>query len=404
MVTTTTPSVAEAPLGGPVPGPAEDDGARTGSLRPGMRLHSVDGLRFLAALGVVLYHFMVRWSTVWGEHPGDRFPTSGRVMIYFALAPELFFVVSGFVILWTAWGRTVPQVVASRLARVYPAYWAALAMTSLLLLVIWPQGKRISLGEVAVNVTLMQEAFGVRNVDGVYWTLWTELRFYLLIAVFTAIGFTRRRVIAFAALWPPIALAVHALGWGFGSTLLISRYAPFFAGGMLLYLIFRDGHSRLLWSLVGLNVGLALYTTVPAQLATLREVTAFEPNGVVLGVLVVGLFAAVAATALTRLRNLGWPFLAVLGALTYPLYLIHQFWGWWVIHMLSPALPTALTLAAAVAVSVALACVIHFGVEKRYSPRARRWIERVLAGRPRARQTLKASAARPPAPAAANRP
>ena len=159
--------------------PARIDGEVAAARVHAPRLYSIDGLRFLAAIGVVLYHFMVRWSAVWGEHPGDRFPSSGQALLYFALAPELFFVVSGFVILWTAWGRSVPQVVASRLARVYPAYWAALAMTSVLLLVIWPEGKRISLGEVAVNVTLLQEAFGVRNVDGVYWTLWTELRFYL---------------------------------------------------------------------------------------------------------------------------------------------------------------------------------------------------------------------------------
>ena len=317
MVTTTV---------GRSPAPTRGDGGSTAASANPPRLHSIDALRFLAAAGVVVYHFIVRWTNVWGKDPGDRFADAGPVIMYFALAPELFFVVSGFVILWTAWGRSVPQVVASRLARVYPAYWAALALTSVLLLVIWPQGKRISLAEVAVNVTLLQEAFGLRNVDGVYWTLWTELRFYLLIAVFAAIGFTRRRVILFAAAWPPVALVVDALGWGLGSTLLISRYAPFFAGGMLLYLIYRDGHGRLLWALVGLNAALALYTTVPAQLATLRRVTAFEPNAVVLGVLVVGLFAAVAATAMTRLRDVQWPFLAVLGALTYPLYLIHQFW------------------------------------------------------------------------------
>ena len=277
------------------------------------RLYSVDALRFVAAVGVVVYHFVVRWSTVWGEDPGTRFADAGPVIMYFALAPELFFVVSGFVILRTAWGRSVPQLVASRLARLYPAYWAALALTSFLLLVVWPEGKRVSLGEVAVNLTLAQEAFGVRNIDGVYWTLWTELRFYLLIAIFVAVGITRRRVIALAATWPPVALLVEALGWGAGSTLLISRYAPFFAGGMVLYLIYRDGHHRLLWALVAGNVGMALYTTVPALTATLRNVTAFEPNSLLLGVVVVGLFAAVAVAALTRLRAMSWRFLAVLG-------------------------------------------------------------------------------------------
>ncbi|HMO10961.1 MAG TPA: acyltransferase family protein [Actinotalea sp.] len=164
------------------------------------RLRPLDGLRFLAAAGVVLYHFTAR-APQWGEPAGERFPVVGEVSVYFSLAPQLFFVISGFVILWSAWGRSVPQVVASRVARLYPAYWAALALTAVLLLVVWP-GWRITPGQVAVNATLLQSAVGVSHVDGVYWTLWAELRYYLLVVALVAVGLTRRRVLAFAALWP----------------------------------------------------------------------------------------------------------------------------------------------------------------------------------------------------------
>lgn len=345
---------------------------------PGGRLHSVDGVRFLAALGVVVYHYTALWSTVWGEDPGDRFPTVGPAVMYLSVAPELFFVVSGFVVLWTAWGRSVPQIVASRLARLYPAYWAALAATSVLLLVIWPAGKRITLGEVAVNATLLQEALGVRNVDGVYWTLYAELRFYLLVAVFAAVGITRRRVVAVAALWPVAAVVVERLGWDGVAELLISRYAPFFAAGMLLFLVYRDGHTRPLWALIGVNTVLAVATNLPVKAHELRTATAFEPVTWLLAGALVACVAAVALVALTPVRRLSWRHLATLGAITYPLYLVHQFWGWWVIAHLSPYVPTPVALLAAVALALVLALAIHRLVEVRVNGRARRQLEASL--------------------------
>lgn len=367
----TTPGVVPARPAVRRPAPADDV--------PGGRLHAIDGLRFVAALGVVVYHYTALWSTVWGEAPGDRFPTLGPTVVYLSVAPELFFVVSGFVICWTAWGRTVPQVVASRLARLYPAYWAALAATSVLLLVVWPSGKQVSLAEVAVNATLLQEAFGVRNVDGVYWTLYTELRFYLLVAVLVAVGITRRRVVVAAATWPVVALAVQRAGWELGSELLISRYAPFFAAGMLLFLVYRDGHSRLLWALIGVHTALAVTTNLPVKARELATATAFEPTTWVLGVALASCIGGVALTTLTPLRRLRWAFLASLGAITYPLYLVHQFWGWWLIERISGRVPTPVALLAAVAFALLLAVAIHRLVEARVNGPARRGLEALLA-------------------------
>ena len=345
------------------------------------RLRALDGLRFLAAVGVVLYHYTARWHRAWDEPPGDRFPVLGQVTSYFALAPELFFVISGFVILWTAWGRSVPAVIASRLARIFPAYWAALALTSVLLLAVWRGSKQITWQEVAVNVTLLQEPLGVRHVDGVYWTLWTELRFYLLIVILVAIGLTRRRVLVFAGTWPVVGLLSDALGWGVLSAVLVSQYAPLFAGGMLLYLIHRDGHARLPWALIGVNVVVALAQVVPAQMRSLTRNTAFEPSPVLLGVVVVACFATVAVLALTRLQHLDWAPMTALGALTYPLYLVHEFWGWWVIHLVQARVPTPVALGAAMGFSLALAWLVHHGVEKRLNPLMRRGIQRTLESR-----------------------
>jgi peptidoglycan/LPS O-acetylase OafA/YrhL len=385
-----------------VPTQAAPAAAAPSTGRPRRRLHSLDGLRFLAAVGVMLYHFTAMWSTSWDTSPGEIFPGLGGAMIYLTLAPELFFVVSGFVILWTAWGRSVPAVVASRLARLYPPYWAALLLTSVLLLVIWPAGKDVSLGEALVNTTLLQEALGVRHVDGVYWTLWAELRFYALITVLVAVGLTRRRVVVVAALWPPVALVAERLGWETASMLLISRYAPYFAGGMLLFLIFCDGHRRGLWALVSGNVLLALHTTVDVTVSTIAEVTVFEADPRLVATAVVATFGGVALLTMSPLSRISWGVLPGLGAITYGVYLVHQFWGLWVIHLLHEHLPPYVTLVAAVTVSLALAVLVHHAVEKPLNAPVRRGLERVLtrAGRHRTSRRVSTSAQQPGPPRA----
>ena len=123
---------------------------------------------------------------------------------YGYLGVNMFFVISGFVILMTAWGRTVERFTISRVTRLFPAYWASVALTAVLLLVLWPQGKRVEPWHVFTNLTMLQSAYHVPHVDGVYWTLWAELRFYLLIGLFALVGITRRRIIAACALWPTI--------------------------------------------------------------------------------------------------------------------------------------------------------------------------------------------------------
>jgi peptidoglycan/LPS O-acetylase OafA/YrhL len=342
------------------------------------RLRTLDLLRFAGAIGVLLYHFTSRWSTVWGRQPGDVFPVLGHVSTYFALAPEMFFVLSGFVILWTAWGRSVPQVLASRLARVFPTYWAALALTSVLLLVVWPEGKRISPGEVAVNATLLQEPLGVRHVDGVYWTLWAELRFYLLVAVLVGIGLTRRRVLAFAAAWPVAAEVAQRAGWEQAREVLVAPYAPFFAGGMALFLVWRHGHSWRAWGVVALCAALGVQGAGWATVATLDQVTVFRVSPVLVVLATLACFGLVAAATLTPLARLDRPWMSRLGELTYPVYLVHLFWGWWVISLLAPVLSPGLTLAVALAVVLALALLVLHGVERRAHGPVRRALERHL--------------------------
>lgn len=179
---------------------------------PGGRLAALDGIRVLAALGVLFYHYFALESA-WGKAPAEVFPHAHRLAVYGWLGVEIFFLVSGFVICMSAWGRTVGDFAVSRISRLFPAYWAAVAFTSLVLYAS-PEVRAVSgFSDVMVNLSMLQGGVGVPNIDDAYWTLFVELKFYVLFAIVVMRGVTYRNCVLFcaawtlAASWPPARTA-----------------------------------------------------------------------------------------------------------------------------------------------------------------------------------------------------
>ncbi|MEL7976902.1 acyltransferase [Isoptericola sp. F-RaC21] len=347
--------------------PAE--GTAAARVRPRPRLRGLDGLRFLAAAAVLGFHYTGIGIPQWGAPPHDVFPLLNQVTRYGFLGVQLFFVISGFVIMMTAYGRTITGFAASRVARLYPAYWAAVALTVVLQLA-WDGGRNPTLLDSLVNLTMLQEAWDVPNVQGAFWTLWFEMKFYLLIGVFILVGITRRRVIAFAVLWPLVAELARATDSGLLSSLLIPSYAPYFAVGMLLFLVYRDGGDLAVW------LGVALTTVLAMRQAYHYAGTAAEHVGAdvspaVCAAAVAALVALVWALSAGPLRHVDWRVLSTLGALTYPLYLVHGQFGFAVIDLLHDDLSRWVVLALATALSVAIAAMLHYLVENRVHDRLR---------------------------------
>jgi len=79
------------------------------------RLASLDLLRLVAALAVVLFHYLFR-----GGITGDldvEYAAAAPFAIYGYLGVSLFFLISGFVIAWSAEGRTWQEFAVARFAR-----------------------------------------------------------------------------------------------------------------------------------------------------------------------------------------------------------------------------------------------------------------------------------------------
>ncbi|GAA1430768.1 acyltransferase [Microlunatus lacustris] len=341
------------------------------------RLAALDGLRFVAAGAVMLFHYTAAEKLLWGNPSRLEFPTMNLLTRYGYLGVQLFFVISGFVILMTAYGRRVQDFVASRVSRLFPAYWVAVVGT-FLLQSFWHGDRESTALQALVNLTMLQGALGVPGVQGAFWTLWVELKFYLLIGLFVVVGMTRQRVIAFALLWPLLAKIADATDSAVLVSLLMPSHAPYFAAGMLMYVAHRHGHNLLVWLGIGVNYVLCVLQAVKYARDRSPEITGTEMSGVVVAALVTAMFAAVLLCSNGWLSRIEWRWLTAVGALTYPVYLVHGQLGFFVIDVLHAGRNSYLVLAAAMVASFAVAWLIHTGVEKPFARPLRVAINRSL--------------------------
>ena len=143
---------------------------------PNTRVFELDVLRFSAAVAVVLYHLTYR--KIGSQHLFEQIDTVTR---FGYLGVNLFFMISGFVILWSAVGRTPAQFAISRFSRLYPIFWVAISIT---LYALWVfQGQALDLYRIFANMTMVAGYLNKEYIDGVYWTLQVELKFYVLVFI-----------------------------------------------------------------------------------------------------------------------------------------------------------------------------------------------------------------------------
>ncbi|MEU6758189.1 acyltransferase [Streptomyces sp. NPDC046685] len=370
---------------------------------PGARLAVLDGVRVLAALAVLFYHYVVL-ASAWGEPPEALFPNAHRFAVYGWLGVEIFFLVSGFVICMSAWGRTVGDFAVSRLSRLFPAYWAGVAFTSLVLFA-WPEVRRVtSLSDVVVNLSMLQGGIGVPHMDDAYWTLFVELKFYVLFAVVVMRGVTYRNCVLFCGLWTLAGVVAPGVDNGVLSFFAVPSSSPYFIAGIAFYLMRRFGPNAVLCGVAGTQFLLAQHHVHARMIASLGRGAAGQTPAWPAHVIIALGFLLMAAIALGALDGVRWRWLPHVGAITYPLYLIHMMAGLTVIHHFRARVAPVPLVIGVTAAMVTLAWIIHRFVERPLGRALRaglrRGVEDVRAQSPRRRPSLALLPAQPSASAA----
>jgi len=360
------------------------------------RLYEIDLLRITAALAVVFYHYT--FSGYAGHLTSIAFPALSTVTRYGYLGVDMFFTISGFVVLLSAWGRRPHEFVTSRIVRLYPAYWAAVTITAIVAITLSRGLFKVTPTQYAANLTMINSLPHIANVDVVYWTLWAEIRFYLLVFVLAWIGITRRRVITAAWLWlaATAVIEAHVLPASVAGPLDVlvqSQWSHYFIAGMALCLIYRTGFSWPLGAVVTIAYGNAVYQAINfGHLVSHRYHQALHPQ--VIAAVITAIFIVATLIALRVTRRFGRPWFALAGALTYPLYLVHAYNGFVLFNLFGGTVNRWVLLVAMVTGMCGAAYAIHRLVEVRLAPRLKRALIRLAA----------AGLARPPATGSVSHP
>lgn len=334
--------------------------------RPAQRILEIDLLRFVAAVAVVIFHWAFR------GHAADgltrmNYPGLEPAARYGYLGVELFFVISGFVILMSARSGSLRDFAVSRVVRLYPAFWFCCTLTFLVM--VWFDPRAVpepSVSQYLVNLTMFSGFLGVPSIDGAYWSLFVEMRFYLMVALVLALGWMPH-VERLLWIWLVIVVLQRVVRTGPLWLVFNAEHAQLFIAGAVLYLVHESGWTR---SRVALLLG-AVALVLRQGMLNIRDLTrhyGVEFSPVVVACVLIAIVGAMSLAATGRLAFIRTRWWLPLGAITYPLYLLHQNLGYIAFDRWIDAASRHALFWSAFLTALALAYSTH------------RWVEKPIAG------------------------
>jgi len=213
------------------------------------RVETIDVFRGIAILLVVMFHFTARLpASALNITEGAPIPVFfGWVGVYF------FFTISGYCISMTLErSATVGVFLARRFSRIYPAFFAAVLLLFVFGLVAHvpsvPEAKfhvvAPNLADIAMNLLFIGEIG--EWIDGAFWSIAVEVKFYLLVAILAGVFTDPVRFTRVFSILALVMAPIWAVSTLFSTAdsgpitpqsllkfLTIAPYLPFFAIGIL---------------------------------------------------------------------------------------------------------------------------------------------------------------------------
>ena len=341
------------------------------------RISEIDLLRFLAAVAVMFMHYLLRGFAANDYFSPIHFASLGPPTRYNYLAVNLFFMISGFMILMsvhlksttldvTSTSNLVSSkgFIVSRFIRLYPAFWFCCTLSFLLAFFLFNNIFHLSIPRYLLNMTMLNGFFFIGNIDGVYWTLCLELKFYLFMLLLLYLKHIQH-IEKYLLGWTLLSILDFWLQSPVIKYLFITDFASFFISGCLFYQILKHGFS---W-LRGLLLGMNFYLGFLYESARLKEkITHYiSLNFSSLTILFILISFYLAFLFILRIKNGGKSYdslFSYLGRLSYPLYLIHANIGFIIFNLLNGYMNKYLLVGLTCLMMILLAHFINVLIEK----------------------------------------
>lgn len=282
----------------------------------------LDAVRFFAAFWVMNFHYLFNQT---GDLEWYR---------YGNLGVQLFFIISGFVIVQSLHGKSLKDFAVGRFLRLFPLFWILCTATYVITLII-PHTATVNFTEYLRSMTMFGDLWNgivgyTRLIDPSYWTLTVELIFYIGIGIFVYF-LSEKNIRYFLGSWLVLSAIAFILkvDHNFYVKLLLVRHASYFAFGGALALIATKRATTMFqkyfdWILLFTSAIYAIYIH-PRALEPYYVVNPIDIR-VITWIHVMFFIAIPALVYLSpQIKNrkiVG--LLSILGGITYPLYLLHQ--------------------------------------------------------------------------------
>lgn len=314
---------------------------------------------------MALFHYTSVYRSLYGHSFSPAFDFD-----YGLFGVELFFMISGFVIFFSFDRiKSGGEFLFNRGIRLYPTYWFCLLTTFAVVQTFGLPGFETTFTDMLVNLTMFQKLARVPDVDGVYWSLFSEWMFYLMMLCLFLTN-SLKRILWVGPVWVLLSL-VHKYAFSFGpvGAILNLYHGVFFYAGILFYLLQKFPEKR---------------TIVLAHLAfSIAVIVAlYLPEGLPHTLVLLTFFGVFYLGLMGKMDFLVNKVLLFLGSISYALYLIHQFIGYVIInetkHLFGDSM---LVIVPPLAISLAAAYLITAYIEKPAVNRLKTWYKQ-RAGHP----------------------
>ncbi|MBP6365882.1 MAG: acyltransferase [Nitrosomonas sp.] len=325
------------------------------------RVNELDLMRFLAALAVVFHHyslngFAANFQTI------APYPLLSSLFRYGYLGVDLFFMISGFVILMTASSGSLRHFVLSRLVRLYPAFWICCTITFVAILTIGSPDYIATFSQYLVNMSMLSGFMDVESIDSAYWSLFVELKFYALVAIVLLLGRVQQ-IESLFIFWLVATVALVIYPMFHLRFVLLDDYSANFIAGATFFFIWSRGMTWVRGLVIVAAWLCALYqSTVDVHEFEIRIRNDLSPF--VIAAIVSAFFVIMGMVACKQTGVIGRANWLWLGAITYPLYLLHQGLGFMIYNVAYTKINAHILFWSLVIGMLLLAFLIHIAVER----------------------------------------
>ena len=328
-----------------------------------LRVPTLDLARLIAAACVVIFHFGFHGGVI-HQYLDTYRPSLGAWTRYGYLGVNVFFVISGFVIAWSAEGAKPFDFAWRRWLRVYPTFIFCVCLTTCVVIAARDPHFYVTLPQFLAHAIVDPRRFGLVFIDGVYWTIVSECQFYAFVALGLSIPWLRSRKTACIWAWFGLTLLnEYVLDLRMLRYALVTQWSGFFILGMMLFRLktraFKLSDATL--ALAAFAVGLQL----ELKDAQYRFRIAPDYSPWIVGLVLTSSIALLVFSMRFRFRPAVENELRRLGMISYPLYLLHGTIGYILINRLEPRTGLLGAIAITLLFVLALASFVAFVVEPR---------------------------------------